>query len=748
MTHRSMLAGVSAIAMTMGLALPAAARIQAATPAPERPQDEAFQVEEIIVTARRQSERLQDVPSAVTAFSADTLYRNQTQTLGDLQAHVPNLSLHVGDASNAVIYMRGIGQIDSISFNDPGVGVYLDDVYLGRVQGSFLDVVDPQQIEVLRGPQGTLYGRNTIGGAVKFTSAKPTTTPAGYIAAGFGSYDERRLRARLSGPLGSDQWLGSIAVAASRRDGYTDNLADGQTDGDKNLFAARATLIYQPNDRLSANLTVDASRNDPRRSRTPHRETPIHSVNTGGLRPVIADPYTVNVTYNDLERLNTSGVSLTLSYDAGPFTFKSISAYREMDYRTHLDLDASPDRSFGIYDFEKQDQTSQELQVLYHGDRLSAVGGLFYFQENDWTFGGAVAPDFFVDIGFILPFPLNTAGLRLSDNESIAAYGQVDYDLTDRASLTVGLRYTHETKATDNRGENFSPAVASTAEDMERLFGRGLGFGPSGYQAEETWDSVTPRIALNYKVSDDVLAYVSAAQGFKSGGFNGRITTAAQSFDPETLWSYEAGLKSDLFDGRARVNLAAFFQDYTDLQLSRFAADPVTGDFTSVFDNAGGAEFYGVEAEVSAQLSQALRFDGNLAYLHSEYTEYIDGGVDISGRRKLVNAPEWSGRAGLTYDASLGELGDLTLSGGASYRSKTWLTVSSSEVLAQDGYWLADASILFTPANAPWTVLLSGKNLGDEAYKEHGFDLSAAPGVQLGYYGAPRTVSLDVRYVF
>lgn len=742
MQHRIMLAGVSTLALTLGTAVHA----QAQSEAPR--QDAAYQVDDIVVTARRQSERLQDVPSAVTAFSSDTLYRNQTQTLGDLQAYVPNLSLHVGDASNAVIYLRGIGQIDSISFNDPGVGVYLDDVYLGRVQGSFLEVVDPQQIEVLRGPQGTLYGRNTIGGAVKFTSEKPSPITEGYIAGAIGSYDERRLRGRLSGPLGSDQLLGSIAIASSSRDGYTTNLNDGQSDGDKDLLAGRATLLYQPTDQFSANLTIDASQNRPARSRTPHRETPIYSLNTGAMRPVIADPYAVDVTYNDLERLDTSGVSLTLTYDSGPFTFKSISAYREMEYRTHLDLDASPDESFGIYDFETQDQTSQELQILYRGDRLSAVGGLFYFQENDTTFGGAVAPDFFVDIGFILPFPLNSSGLRLSDNESIAAYGQVDYELSERASLTVGLRYTHETKSTDNRGEFFLPAVAPTAEDMERLFGQGLGYGVSGYQAEKSWDSFTPRIALNYKVSNDVLAYVSAAQGFKSGGFNGRITTTAQSFDPETLWSYEAGLKSELFDGRARLNLAAFFQDYTDLQLSRFAADPVTGDFSSVFDNAGGAQFYGLEAEVSAQLSQALRFDGNLAYLHSEYTEYIDGGVDISDQRELVNAPEWSGRAGLTYDASLGALGDLTLSGGAAYRSKTYLTVSSSEILAQDGYWLADASILFTPRNAPWTVLLSGKNLTDEAYKEHAFDLSASPGVQLGYYGAPRTVSLDVRYTF
>ncbi len=314
MNYRAILAGASLMVLSTATAVQAQA--QSGTTEPQA--GPAFQVDDIIVTARRQAERLQDVPSAVTAFSSETLYRNQTQTLGDLQSLVPNLSLHVGDASNAVIYLRGIGQIDSISFNDPGVGVYLDDVYLGRVQGSFLEVVDPQQIEVLRGPQGTLYGRNTIGGAVKFTSEKPGATPEGYIEAAIGSYDERRLRARLSGPLVSDQLLGSIALAASSRDGYTTNLHDGQSDGDKDMIAGRATLLYQPNDRFSANLTLDASQNRPDRSRTPHRDTPIYSVNTGAMRPIIADPYTVDVTYNDLERLDTSGVALTLTYDSGP----------------------------------------------------------------------------------------------------------------------------------------------------------------------------------------------------------------------------------------------------------------------------------------------------------------------------------------------------------------------------------------------------------------------------------------------
>lgn len=715
-----------------------------------RAQDGATQVEELTVTARRQAENLQDVPAAVSAFGAKSLYEDQVETVGDLQSHVPNLSLHVGDASNAVVYIRGVGQIDSISFNDPGVGVYLDDVYMGRVQGSFLDVIDPQQIEVLRGPQGTLYGRNTIGGALKFTSARPTDAVEGYLDATLGNYDSRSFKAVLGGPISSDVLLGKVAFAASRRDGYAKNVLTGKDDGDKDTIAGRVSLLFQPTSDFSAYLTLDASKNSPDASRTPHRETPIYSVNTGGLRPVIADPDRVEATYNDLERLKTRGAALTLEHDRGPFTFKSITAYREMEYRTHLDLDSSPDGSFGIYDFEDQDQTSQELQVLYKGERLSAVAGLFYFKENDETFSGLVGPDFFVILPgpIYFPFPANTAGLRKAENTSAAAYAQLDYKLTDRASVTVGARYTYEEKWTDNRGEYFDPAVAPSAEDMERLFGTGAGYNVTGFEAKEDWSSFTPKAAFNYQVSDDVLTYFSVAKGFKSGGFNGRNSVSAQSFDPETMWSYEAGLKTELADRRVRLNLAAFYQDYKNLQLSRFAADPQTGDFVAVFDNAGRANMYGLETELTAVVTPRFRIEANGAYLHSEYDEYIDGGVDISDQRHLVNAPKWSGRLSASYEVDLGEAGELTFNGGVSYRSKTYLTVSSSEVLAQEGYALLDASVVWSQPGGPWSVILSGRNLTDERYREHGFDLTDSPGVQLGYYGAPRTYSVNVRYRF
>ncbi len=723
----------------------AAAQDQAPSETPSRP---LFELQEIVVTARRQSEDLQKTPVAVSAFDADHLYQNQVQNLGDLQSHVPNLSLHVGDASNAVIYLRGVGQIDSISFNDPGVGVYLDDVYLGRAQGSFLDVLDPAQIEVLRGPQGTLYGRNTIGGAVKFTSVRPSNEVEGYADVTIGKYDRRDFKASISGPIVRDVLMAKVAFATLNRDGYTKNLFDGKDDNDKETIAWRGSLLFNPKEDLSFYFVVDGSRDTPSRSRSPHRETPIFSVVSGAFVPVISDPFVVDVNFNDRNKLTTWGVALTAEYEVGRMTLKSISAYREMRFRTHVDLDGTRDSSFGIYDFEDQNQFSQEVQLLYNADSWSLVAGLYYFREKDLTFGGAVAPNFFVPIpGFgFFPFPIVNAGERDQKNTSKAVFAQLDYDVTQDVGLTLGLRYTREKKVVASRGEEFFGTGITTAEEMRQVFGMGVGFSPTGFTASESWGSLSPKISLDYQATEDVLLYVSASRGFKSGGFNGRLTDRAQPFDPERLWSYEAGLKSTLADNRVRVNMAAFYNDYKDFQLSRFSIDPDTGGFLSLFENAGKATIYGAELEMTALVSQGLTVNFNLGYLEGRYDEFVgDFGIDVSDRRKLVNAPKWDGRAGFTYDHELGSLGTLSLSSAISFRSKTYLTVSSSEVLAQDPYSLVDASLSYTSPDERWTVIVSGQNLTDKAYREHGFDLSASPGVELGYYGAPRTYGVNLR---
>ncbi|GGD66048.1 TonB-dependent receptor [Lacimicrobium alkaliphilum] len=718
----------------------------------QQQQDQELQrsIEVINVTATRQTENLQDVPIAITALSASELEKMQIMDLGDLESHIPNLNLHVGDASNAVIYIRGVGQIDSISFNDPGVGVYLDDVYMGRVQGSFLDVVDPQQIEVLRGPQGTLYGRNTIGGAVKFTSAKPTQDTEGYVGLNIGNYNHRGLKASISGPLMESKLAGRFAIAKTDRDGYADNLFDEKEDYDKDSLAWRGSLLYTPSEQFNAYLVIDGSDNSPDRSRTPHRETPIYSVVSDDYRQPGSDPFTVNANYNDLEQLETQGAALTLEYQVGNMTLKSISAYREMEYRTHLDLDGTPDSSFGIYNFEDQHQVSQELQLLYRTDNLSLVSGLYYFSEDDLTFGGAVAPDFFVPLGndVFLPFPVINAGERDQQNSSRAIYANLSMDLTDALGLTLGARYTKEKKQVISAGEEFAGTGIDSAEQMEAVFGTGIGYGQTGFSAEQQWSNFSPKLVLDYKASADTLLYASASKGFKSGGFNGRLTSFAQPFDPETLWSYEIGSKSLLNQQNVRLNLAAFYNDYKNFQLSRFSIDADTGAFLSLFENAGKATIYGGEMELSAVISDALTLNLNAGYLGGGYDELIgDFEQEVSDQRELVNAPKWNGRAALEYWFNSVTSGSLSLNASVSYRSKTYLTVSSSEILAQGGYSLVDVSLNYL-SDQDWQASLYVNNLTDKRYRHHAFDLSASPGVQLGYYGAPRTFGINFTYRF
>jgi iron complex outermembrane receptor protein len=685
---------------------------------------EATAVDEIVVTARRRTERLQDVPVAVTALTSESLETLQATDIGDIQGAVPNLTLHTGDASNAVVYIRGVGQVDSLAFADPGVGIYVDDVYLGRAQGAFLSVYDVDRIEVLRGPQGTLYGRNTIGGAIKFVSTPLRPELNGRIEASVGDYDLREVRGAVGGAIG-EGLLAKAAISYASREGYGQNAFDGRSDGDKDQLAGRLAFEYRPSDTFSLRLNIDASRDRPDTSRTPARATSVF-----GLYPATtSDPFAVDADFNDLADLDTFGVSLTGEWAmSDSLTVKSITAYRSIDYSSHLDLDATPLPFFGIYDDETQSQVSQEIQLAYDGGgRLNWVGGLFYFAEEDSTFAGLFGP----------AITVVTAELNEYENRSFAAYGQGSYDLTERLSLTAGLRYTYEEKDFF-RTQDLIIGATTVPERGD------TGFQLVQIDTSSDWSSLSPKIGLDYRASPDLLIYASASRGFKSGGFDGRAATqgAAAPYDPETLWAYEAGIKSSLFDRRLTANVAAFWNDYTDLQLSSFVADPGgVGGFGALFTNAGAATIRGVEVEVVARPTSALTLNGTLAYLDGQYDEYIGpGGLDISDQRELVNAPEWSGRLGAVYAFELGANGRVTLGADASYRSKTYPTVSSSEVVAQDAYTLVDAFVRWERADGVVFAELGAKNLTDERYIDHAFDLSASPGYELAYYGAPSTV--------
>ncbi|ESQ83128.1 hypothetical protein AEAC466_14795 [Asticcacaulis sp. AC466] len=723
--HKACLYLGTALAASMLAATAATAQTQ---PEAAVPTADSHDTEVVVVTAQRRSQKLQDVPLAVTAISAQGLQNLQAQTIGDIQGVVPNLTLHEGDASNAVVYLRGIGQIDSLAFADPGVGIYVDDVYLGRAQGAFLDVYDVDHIEVLRGPQGTLYGRNTIGGAVKFVSKPFSSHFRAEAEATAGNYNDTEFRGNISGALNaSGTLMGKAAIAYAKRDGYSDNAFDGRSDGDKNLLAGRLAVQWKPSEDFSLSLNLDNSRDHPDTSRTPARATDVF-----GYPATKSDPFQVDANFNTHNRLDTSGVSVVAAWHLSPQTdLKSVTAYRRMRYGAALDLDATPLDIFGVFDEEKQDQFSQELQFSYTGDRFNFVSGAYYFQEHDITYSGLYAP----------VITLVSGSLNDQTNYSTALYGQGTYKLTPRLSVTAGLRYTNEKKEFGRTQKFFAP---STTYPVDYSLPGALATDVS---AKHTWDSLTPKLEVDYHFTDNQLAYVSVSKGFKSGGFDGRANDSAAGaipYDPENLTAYEAGLKLSWPRQRITLNSAIFWNDYKDLQLSSFAADS-SGGFIALFTNAGAATMRGVEIELNARPVPALTLSATVGYLDGHYDTYIGpNGADISDQRHLVNAPKWDTRGGATYRFDLGGNGSLTLIGDISYRSKAYTTVSSSEIVAQQAYTLVNAAVRWESPDAGYYVQLGAKNLTDRRYITQAFDLSDSLGYQLAYYGDPRTIRLSL----
>jgi iron complex outermembrane receptor protein len=732
-------------------------------------------IDEVVVTAERREANLQDVPISVTSFSAADLESYQVDTLGDLQALVPNLSLHVGDANNAVVYIRGVGQIDSIAFFEPGVGIYLDEVYLGRAQGAFLDVLDVERIEVLRGPQGSLYGRNTVGGAVKYVSAAATDELSAKLSATVGDYNQLDYRASLSGPIVADRLSGRLTVAYLSRDGYSENVFDGRDDGDRKTAFGRGVLNFQATDNLSFQLTADYTNSDPDKSRTPAKETPIDVLIVDPFTFGVSvssfaadtDPFIVNADFNNIEQTKTKGVDFKVDWNIDDtLSFKSITSYRELEYGTEIDLDGTPINSFGIFYFNDQDQTTQEFQLAYQNERLSAIGSLYYYNEEGTTFDGGVFSNFLIAL----------SGDSTFSTDSYAAFGQLDYDFTEKLGGIFGFRYTDEEKTYSRRAEDFDlTALAGIMFDpvtfavsyanpellnpdsADLALDGGIGVPrPGASPSPANFDNLSLKGGLKYQVSDDAQIFGTISEGFKSGGFNGRLADGQLNpYNEETLISYEIGAKTQWLENRLRVNGAVFYTSYDNMQVSSFEASADGLSFIPVFTNAGAATIKGAELELTSLLTDELTLVANVGYLDADYDEFfaepdpVTGEiVDVSDQRKIVNSPEWDTFLGLSYRISLGSAGDLTLAGNWSHRSKTYLEINSSENLAQGAYSIYDASITFNSSNEHWRVILGGKNLTDEEYRTHAFDLSAFPGVELGYYNPPRTYRLSVSYQY
>lgn len=751
----------------------------AQTAEPPEADEQSTTLEEIIVTARRFDERLQSTPIAVSAFTSEALEEAGATVLTDVAAFVPNLTMSAsgsggGGASNAQIFLRGIGQSDFLITTDPGVAVYVDGVYYARTTGSVFDVLDLERLEVLRGPQGTLFGKNAIGGAISLISRRPSDEFGGQVQATTGSFNRRDLRASVDLPL-SDTLRTRFSGVWQNRDGYTDRILAGDQMGDQNQLGGRAYVEWTPTSDLSFTLIADGTR-----SRQSGANSTLLAFNpAAGLAPLWinlvaiprglslpivngATPFTSSGTGPNVSDLDLWGASLTSQWDlASDLTFKSITAFRALSARFGRDADNSPSSYIHTDNQVDQQQFSQEFQLLGGGSdsRLRWVLGAYFFDEaardtNNVRLASGLWAALEGLPGPVIPLSPNPcpvaciggAGNPLNalfdldfdiynriDTESYAAFAQGSYALNDQWSVNVGLRYTFEDKRYFLSHRRVNSGVAIIPPTV----------------VSASYEDVSPRFGVDYQATEDVFFYASASKGFKSGGFNGRPTTTAavQSFGPEALWSYEAGVKLDLLDRRMRLNLATFFNQYDDIQLTSVSADP-SGNLILITQNAGQAEATGFEAELTAVPMRGLHITGSLGYLDAEYTE-LNPGATVTLDTKFMKAPKWTASAAASYTVALADnMGDLTFRGDWSYRSKFYNDPVNTEIISQDGLSLFNARIAWTDPSERIEVALFGTNLTDELHIVSGLAATGSFGTAEANFGRPREWGLSLKYSF
>jgi iron complex outermembrane receptor protein len=683
---KTLFTAASACALATGLTVPAAAQQSDASGTA----DEGDGIGVIVVTAQKRAENVQDVPIAITALGSQFLDTRGIDSIDDLGTIAPNVKFERAPASKTIsqIAIRGSVTINPAITWEPAVGLYLDGVYIAKAQGSIFDIADLERVEILRGPQGTLYGRNALAGAVNLVTKKPSGEAGGMAEITYGSFNEVRLRGVVDLPQ-----MGAFSAKVSgqyrKRDGLIDLTApDGRGRNSTDSIDSGSFMVQlraEITDAITADYTYDYSKSnqtppfsqllrvnrngDPRDIFDPG--SPSYAFG-GAFFPLdtIANPDRITTAAIDApvyERSRSYGHALTLTADLGNAELKSITAYRDLAWADGLDLDGSPFPVAFTQRISDYHAFSQELQLTgtAFADRLAYVMGAFYFDEQAETvnpqtyFGGGVDLD-------------SNYG---SNTEAWAVYAQLDYNITERLKLTLGGRYTEETKDIsrffrinfDAANGIFSPLVIAD-----------LAYGDI---PDAKFSDFSPAVTLSYAASDAINLYARFAQGFKSGGFNGESNVFAapapacpsgalelcQPYLPEQVDSYEFGIKSRFLDDRLVVNLAAFRNDSKDMQLSVFTA---TTGAASVIQNAAAARIQGLEIETVLRPFDSLTINASLALLDPEYNRFIDGGIDVSDNRAFPHAPETTASIGADWRVAEGDWGKLNLYADLNYSSE------------------------------------------------------------------------------
>jgi iron complex outermembrane receptor protein len=764
-------------------------------------------MEEIVVNARGVEEGLQDAPIAVSAFTGETLDYRGVDSLDQIERFVPSLTLQnnpsFGGASNsAAIYLRGVGQKEFLPTTEPGVGLYVDGVYVARSVGAILDIIDIERLEVLRGPQGTLFGRNTIGGAISIATRKPEPGGefGGSLSAAAGTDSLLHLRGTVHIPV-SDSFAIRGSLASMTQDGYVER-ADGIDLGDDDTFTGRVSFAFQPNDRFSALITADMTRD---RENGPALEligidftdlsqlqgvvlAPpppmafIHNVTTAALGPgqpcAATDPAGNGVTSNPASancydaryvgadgkdegtapaysETDVFGLSATLDFNlSDTLAIKSITAYRELDSDFARDGDHSPHRISQFEDTLDQEQFTQELQLIGTHDRLDWILGAYYFSEDG---NNVNTLDFTVS---------NFRSGGQFDNTAWAAFAQATYDVTDRLHLTLGGRYTDEDKSfTPDQiiYNNYYAGFSNLVPPGNPLAALDAPFLQAGsrilplLEKEISISEFTPMANLAFDLSDRTMIYLTYSEGFKSGGFTQRVFPPVvagftappgtpdidliPTYEPEFVEVIEAGIKLDLLDGRLRINGAVFQTDYEELQVQVFnSVAPVTR-------NIGEASIEGVELELSASPADGWFIEGSLSLLNAEYDNIDTANTLILKSNDFERVPETMASVGISKEILLANSGSVMLRADWSYRSETYNDAYNTPLLETDSYSLIDASVRWTNQQGDWSVILSGRNLSDEQYLVTGVYGTAFQSFE-GMYERGRQWRAEIRKTF
>ena len=749
-------------------------------------------LEEIVVTAQKRAENLQEVPVSVTAFSAANLESRSMFNLGNLSSFTPNVDINHGKgdggSTNAAVFIRGVGQNDFIFPTDPGVGIYLDGVYIARSIGGMLDLADVERIEVLRGPQGTLYGKNTIGGAINVVTSRPSGETSGRVKVTFGERDRQDLEANLSLPLIDNKLYAKLALASKNQDGFSERVSSNLDLGDTNVDAARLGLNWILSEDVSLYLSADASRIRQNGAPGTLLETfdapgGLYGLYNGlaapfvgaqlGLPPgslfddrwVTGDTDKSNGTGPTEDENDTWGVIATLDWEINEnVSFKSITAYREMEATIRTDIDYSPFPIIHTDEEQDQEQFSQEFQLSGDSGKLHWLVGAYYLTEDISDLNTTLLASGIFDTLNVLPAavvplvpgvvcpaappapcaggagnPLNAA-LDLDvrpytslDTTNWATFVHLSYALTEQLSLTLGGRYSYEEK------EYF----------IDSVFPNSGNIATPPTKDTQDWSKFTPKIGVDFQVNEDLMVYGSITQGQKSGGWNPRPLQPAEfkRYDQEELTAYEIGLKSKLLDGRMTLNIAAFYSEYEDLQLFANTINPTNGSLLLTVDNAGDVDLYGFEIEIVARPTANLDINFGAGYLENEY-QSLSPNTGYSENNELPQAPKWTLNGGVQYRFDLDEaLGSITVRGDVSYRSKTYNDPQNTKAIVQSGYGVVNARISWISPAETWQSSLFVTNLNDKEYFTSAESIPAF-GIRNAVYGRPREWGVSLSYHF